>query len=318
MMNRRTFCTSAAALVAGTAMSSANPVPRRSKERAFTLDLRCGSIGVRANQLEAIELAAKHGFESVNAEPGFLAKLDNAARAALLADMKQKKLVWGAAGLPVDFRGDETKFRDDLKKFPALCHGLQKAGVTRVGTWIMPKHDTLTYMANFRLHAKRLRECVKIMADHGLRFGIEYVGPKTLWASSRHSFVHSMAEAMDLLEAIGMRKHTGLVLDSWHWYTAHETVADLKKLTNADIIACDLNDAPKGLAIDQQIDNRRELPTVTGVIDLPAFLNTLNQIGYDGPIRAEPFNAPLNELDNGPACAATAKAMKAAFALVQQ
>ncbi len=288
------------------------------RERSFTLDLRCGSIGVQANQREAITLAAKHGFESVSPDPYFLTAMTSDERVVLVADMKAKKLTWGAAGLPVPFRRDETLFRRELKDFPRLCDGLQKAGVTRVGTYIMPRHAELTYMTNFRRHTNRLRACVKIMADHGLRFGIEYVGPKTLWASQRHSFIHTMAEALELLDAIGMRKHTGLVLDSWHWFTAHETVADLQRLTNADIVACDLNDAPKGVAIDEQIDNRRELPTATGVINLSAFLNTLNQIGYDGPIRAEPFNAALNKLENDAACAATAKAMKAAFALVAQ
>jgi len=317
MMNRRLFCSSTTSFAA-CALIGPPTLPSSLKERRFTLDLRCGSIGVQASQREAIALAAKHGFESVNAEPTFLATLDDPARVALLASMQTKKLTWGAAGLPVDFRRDEKRFRQDLKRFPSLCEGLQKAGVTRVGTYIMPRHAQLTYMANFRQHTNRLRACVKIMVDHGLRFGIEYVGPKTLWASQRHSFIHTMAEAMELLDAIGLRKHTGLVLDSWHWYTAHETVDDLKKLTNADIVACDLNDAPKGLAIDEQIDNRRELPTDTGVIDLTAFLNTLNQIGYDGPIRAEPFNAALNKLNNDDACAATAKAMKSAFALVRQ
>ncbi len=194
---------------------------------------------------------------------------------------------------------------------------MQKAGVTRIGTYIMPAHDHLTYMANFRQHATRLRQCVRIMADHGQRFGLEYVGPKTLWASRRHSFIHSMAETKELLAEINM-PNVGFVLDSWHWYTAHETIDDLKSLKNKDIVACDLNDAPKGIPVDQQIDNRRELPTATGVIDLKAFLSTLADIGYDGPIRAEPFNQPLNKLDNEAACAATAKAMKSAFALVQQ
>ena len=29
--------------------------------------------------------------------------------------MEQKKVVWGAAGLPVDFRADEAKFKEGLK-----------------------------------------------------------------------------------------------------------------------------------------------------------------------------------------------------------
>ena len=72
-----------------------------------------------------------------------------------------------------------------------------------------------------------------------------------------------------------------------------------------------------GLEIDEQIDNQRELPSATGVIDLKTFLGALVQIGYDGPIRAEPFNAPLNAMENDAACEATAAAMKKAVSLVE-
>jgi len=58
------------------------------------------------------------------------------------------------------------------------------------------------------------------------------------------------------------------------------------------------------------------LPCATGVIDLAAFLNALNQIGYDGPIRAEPFNQALNKMGKEDACAAAAASLKKAFALV--
>ena len=55
----------------------------------------------------------------------------------------------------------------------------------------------------------------------------------------------------------------------------------------------------------------------TGVIDLKAFLNALQKIGYDGPVRPEPFNAALNELENEEACRKTIAAMKKAFALIE-
>jgi sugar phosphate isomerase/epimerase len=125
-----------------------------------------------------------------------------------------------------------------------------------------------------------------------------------------------MAETKDLIAEIGA-DNVGFILDSWHWYTANETVDDLLTLTNTDIVACDLNDAPSGRHVDEQIDNQRELPTATGVIDVKAFLDALISLEYDGPIRAEPFNADLNQMDNDEAVAATATAMKSAFALVQ-
>jgi len=287
-----------------------------SKSRRFTMDLRCGSIGVEADLKLAIELAAKYGFESVAPEAEFLATLTDSQAAELQVRLQELELVWGAASMNVDFRKDEATFEAGLRQLPKDAAALQRSGVTRTGTWLNPRSEELTYVANFRQHARRLRECVKVLNDHGLRFGMEYVGPKTLWASARHSFIHSLAETKELIAEIG-QPNVGVILDSWHWYTAHETIDTLRSLTNSDIIACDLNDAPVGIAVDEQIDNRRELPAATGVIDLKGFLGVLVELQYDGPVRAEPFNEPLNKLANDPAVEATAAAMKKAFALVE-
>jgi sugar phosphate isomerase/epimerase len=285
-------------------------------QRKMTIDLVCGMIGVQASLPDAIALAQQHGFESVAPDANYLAKLADAQLQELLADLKNKGLVWGAAGLPVDFRGDQAKFEGGLKGLPAAAKALQRARVTRVGTWLRPSHQSLTYLANFKQHVQRLREIAAILGDHGLRLGLEYVGPKTSWTASKYAFIHTMPETRELIAEIG-RDNVGFVLDSWHWYNAGETVADLLTVSNKDVVACDLNDAPAGIPREQQVDSRRELPAATGVIDLKGFLSALVQIGYDGPVRAEPFNAALRKLPRAEAVAATAQAMKKAFALIE-
>ncbi len=152
------------------------------------------------------------------------------------------------------------------------------------------------------------------MGDHGIRLGLEYVGPKTSWSATRYPFIHTMAEMRELIAAID-QPNIGLVLDSWHWYTAHETEGDLLSLKGSDVVCCDLNDAPAGIPIDQQKDNTRDLPCATGVIDLKAFLGALKKIGFDGPVRAEPFKSELGRLPPEEAVDLTAKAMKRAVLL---
>ena len=121
-----------------------------------------------------------------------------------------------------------------------------------------------------------------------------------------------MAEMKDLITEIG-RPNVGLVLDSWHWYTAGDTGKDLLSLKAADIVSVDLNDAPKGIAVDQQIDGSRELPAATGVIDVKTFLGNLKEIGYRGPVRAEPFNEAVRKMAPEDALRATIAAMDKAF-----
>lgn len=313
-MNRRQLFTTAAASVAALHLTSSKALAMK---RKMTIHLVPGSIGVTANQMETIAFAKQYGFESVEAHGGYLATLSPAEIDKVAAEVRNSGLVWGNAGLTVEFRKDDATFNDGLKQLPAVAKALQRAGVTRVGTWISPSHASLTYVANLKQHADRLRKVAAILGDHGQRLGLEYVGPKTLWTSNRYPFVHSMAEMKDLIAAIGAR-NVGFVLDSWHWYTAGETVADLETLRNEDIVCADLNDAPAGLAVYEQIDSRRELPLATGVIPVADFLNALNRIGFDGPIRCEPFNAPLRAMPRDQALATVAQSMKKAFALIKE
>lgn len=283
------------------------------KERKFTMHLDGGSIGLKADQKELIRLAHQYGFESVTAFPEFLASLSSDEMDNLLGDMKEKGLLWASAGLPVEFRKDKNALQQGLKELPKLAQGLQRAGVTRMGTWIMPNHSELNYLQNFRQHAVRLREIATILKDYDIRLGLEYVGPKTLWIANNFPFVHTMAETQELIAAIG-QPNVGLLLDSFHWYTAGEQAKDIRNLNNKDIVACDLNDARANLQRDEQLDGKRMLPMATGVIDAKSFLEALVDIGYDGPIRAEPFNERLNQLSDESAVAETSEAMKKAFA----
>ena len=318
-MNRRAFLHSTSALAAVSALTpfaSAAGSLATLPNRKFTIALTPGSIGVAVrSQQELNELAHRHQFESVEPRGDELAAMSPEQVAAIVADLKGKKLAWAAAGLPVDFRHDEKTFRDGLSKLPAYAAGLQRAGATRIGTWLPPSHDELTYRANFRQHAERLRAIAGLLESHGIRLGLEYVGTQLLLVGKRYPFVHTMAEARELIAEIGAR-NVGLVLDSWHWWTAGDKEADILALKNEDIVSVDLNDAPKGIAKEQQRDNERELPAATGVIDAATFLKALAAIGYDGPVRPEPFNKALNALENDPACAAASAALHKAMAVV--
>jgi sugar phosphate isomerase/epimerase len=196
----------------------------------------------------------------------------------------------------VDFRKDETTFGDGLKRLPEFCRALQRARIWRVSTYFLSFSDELTYLQNFRTHSYRLRACAQILKDHGQKLGLEYLGPMTLWRSRKHPFLHTMSETKELLVAIGTG-NVGFHLDSWHWYTAGETEADLLTVRN------------------EEIDSSRELPAATGVIPVKTFLDALRKIGYDGPIHAEPFNAALRAVPREEAVAKTAAAMKKAFSL---
>jgi sugar phosphate isomerase/epimerase len=276
--------------------------------RKFKVSLNPGAIGVTSTQKELIGHAVRHKFEAISPLPDQLGKMSSGELSEFLAEMKDHKLSWDAAGLPIDFRKDQATFNEGLSELPKIAQVCQKSGVTRMSTWIMPSHNDLTYGQNFRQHQVRLQQAAQILHDYGIRFGFEYVGTKKLKISNRYPFVGTMKEMLELIDAVNV-PGLGLQLDAYHWYSSTETVADLMKLINEQIITCDLNDAKAGRSIEEQIDGERELPGDSGLIDLKGFMGALIKIGYDGAVRAEPFNAKLNAMENEEALKATSKAM---------
>lgn len=284
-------------------------------KRKFKMCLNAGALGAKFDQLELVVMAIKHGYKSIVSMPEEIGKLNKARHLALLNYMKEDNISWGSGGLAVDFRKDAAKFREGLKNLPRHAAALESVGATRMNTWIMPSNADYTYRENFELHRRRLKAIANIIGHHGIRLGLEYVGPKTLLTRNKYSFIRTMKEGKELISAID-EPNVGFVLDSFHWYCAGEDKSDILSLTKEDIVTVDLNDARSGLTPDTQIDSQRELPMATGVIPMQDFLEALVQIGYDGPVRAEPFNQKLRDMDDELAVKTTQKAMSAAFALV--
>jgi sugar phosphate isomerase/epimerase len=301
-MNRRAFLALAVSAVAA-----------RAVVRGMKLHLSFGALGIAANQRQAIDLAAKHGFDLVDADGKFLGTLGAGELSDLLGYMKAQNVGWAMAGLPVDFRRDEATFSTGIATFPDYVRGVQRAGVSMVTTYVLPMSNDRTYLANFKLHVTRLREVARVLNASGMRLGLEYVAPKTLWASQRYPFVHTMAEMRELLGEIGLG-NTGLVIDSWHWYHAGDQASDILALRPSDVVSVDLNDAPAGVPKDQMVDGKRELPAATGVIDAKSFLGALQQIGYQGPVRAEPFNDTVRHMAADDAAGSAHSALVKAFA----
>lgn len=315
--NRRNFIkkTAAASSLAFVPFTGLNSGTLK-KERKFKMGLNPGAIGVKLDQNQLLDKAVEYDFESIVAYSSTLAGWSDGQINEFVSKMKSKNISWGASGLPMDFRKDKAAQQKGIEGLPKHAEALQKAGVTRMSTWIMPTNSELTYLENLKQHAIRLKEAAKILGVYDIKLGLEYVGPKTLMARDKFSFVHTMEECKELIGAIG-EPNVGVQLDSFHWFCAGETKEDLLSLSNEEIVTVDLNDARTGFTADEQVDGKRELPMATGVIDMQSFMDALVEIDYDGPTRAEPFNKTLNDMDNEAALKATSEAMKKAFSLIE-
>jgi sugar phosphate isomerase/epimerase len=255
-----------------------------------------GAIGVRPADLrDAIAMAARHGFGGVEVNAREVAGLVEQAGAAQVRQWFEAAGVRPAGfGLPVDWRGDEQKWREGLEALPRLAEAAAAVGATRCMTWIPSSSDERPLQENWRFHVERFTPIARILADYGCRLGLEFLGPKHLREARKYPFIYRMGDMLRLGAEIG--PNVGLLLDSWHWYTSGATVEELRALKAEQVVYVHLNDAPAGIPVDQQIDNVRALPGETGVIDVTGFLGALQAIGYDGPVTPEPFKKELREL----------------------
>ena len=315
-ISRRTFCRSAVATAVTLCLAkpSAGAAETRKKVKFFK-NLGAGHIGVTANQEQALEYAVKYGFDSITPSLGEFENKSVAEIRAWVQTMKEKGIRYGTSGLPVQFRRDEDQFRRDLARLPEQASVLKELGVKRMATWIMPGHNELTYLKNFEQHKRRFREVAKVLKDNDIRLGLEFVGPRTSRARYRFPFICTQSGMMELAEAIGTG-NVGLLLDSWHWYTSHGTVEELLQLSGKDVIHVHVNDAPSGVPVDEQVDNRRKLPVTTGVIDLKGFINALVRIDYDGPVECEPFDQELRKMEDDAAMQKTIESLDRLWDLI--
>ncbi|MBC8134401.1 MAG: sugar phosphate isomerase/epimerase, partial [Fibrella sp.] len=108
------------------------------------------------------------------------------------------------------------------------------------------------------------------------------------------AFVHDLAGMLRLCDALDS-PHAGLLLDSFHWHCAGETVADLERLTPARVVVVHVNDAPP-IPREAQVVGERALPGATGVVDIAGFMGALKTIGYAGPVTCEPMASAIAAL----------------------
>jgi sugar phosphate isomerase/epimerase len=262
-------------------------------------NLSPGAISIRTDLAGAIDLARRHGWQGLDLPVGEALRLATERTPDDVAALfEQAGLRLGGWGLPIDWRADYD--RAALATLDQQAALARRLGCTRVYTWLLPASDELPFRENFERHIARLRPIAEVLAAHGCRLGLEFIGPRTMREGRRYGFVYTPEGMLCLAQAIG--PNVGLLVDSYHWYTALGTLADLRALRAEDVVYVHVNDAPEGVAVESQLDQVRRLPATTGVIDLAGFMAALREIGYDGPVTPEPFEQRLRELAPDDAC----------------
>ena len=257
------------------------------------LSLNSARLGAGKLDLRAfVDLAARHGFSGVDTGVGAAKQLVNDCGDVLAANdyLLEKSVALATFGFDPEWRYDDNaKFADGMANLPAQAELMASLGATRCLTWMPPSGD-VPQSAWLARTAKRFTEAATVLGDHGIRFGLEWVGSHHLRADGanpmgKYPSVHDLAGALELIAQTG-QDNIGLLVDSYHIYTTGAGEAEVAALTDAQIVHVHINDAPKGVGRAGAKDGERLLPGA-GEIDLAGFLRGLRTAGYTGYIAAE-------------------------------
>ncbi|MCZ8522360.1 MULTISPECIES: sugar phosphate isomerase/epimerase family protein [Paenibacillus] len=245
-----------------------------------------------------VSLASRYGFGAVDAVGSELEEwIDAAGSEVVLQELQNQGVIIGAIGLSPEWRQTEDVFRAGLSRLAKDAEAAAKLGVTSCCTYVLPSTDypAARFMA---VATRRMRTCAEILGAYGIRLGLEFVGPHHLRTRWKHPFIWTAGETLEWIDAIGC-SNVGLLYDAYHWYTTGGTLEDIRKLRADQIVHVHINDA-KDVPLPEVLDNDRVYPG-EGVIDLAAFLQGLQEIGYTGVVAqevltAQPSAEPVEEL----------------------
>jgi len=316
MVSRRNFIKSMSVATYGTVVIPKIDFKNNKNNSNFKASLVSESIGLKTDAHKLISQAYNYNFNAISPLLGELVSFSPKQIDNYLEKMKIHNLVFDAGGLPIQFRSDENTFLKGYDELKANLPVLSELKIPGFVTWIMPTNQNHHYIENFNIHKTRLKKVAILLKDYNMRLGLEYVGPKTLMSRDKFPFIHAISELRTLVDSI-QEENVGYLLDSFHMYCSEDTIKDYNFIELNDIVSVQINDAVLGRNPAQQIDLERNLPGVTGIIDLKVFLTIIKSKGYKGRISAEPFNKKLNDMDEKEKLQTVSESIHSTFNTVQ-
>ena len=170
------------------------------------------AMGLDLPATETVDLAASAGFGGVD-----LLVRDLVAAGIdpiqLRARMDDHGLRGGAFPLPVDWRGEASRFERDLARLPYLAETAARLGLMRTGTWVLPEtpacyDDSAAQAAHRRalvaFHVERVGRIAQVLNGQGIQLGLEVIGVESFRTGRGEPFVARMA---DLDPVLGLEAH---------------------------------------------------------------------------------------------------------------
>ncbi|MFM7186769.1 MAG: sugar phosphate isomerase/epimerase family protein [Armatimonadota bacterium] len=268
----------------------------------------CGAgLGAaRLSFFDFAELASATGFDGFDfGAQGALDAVNEVGLAAVQTRLAELHVVPAVFGLDVEWRGSDEKFEEGMLGFTERVAAAVAVGCDRCCTWIPPASDVTTAEWTSRT-VSRFKRIMVVLNAHGVRLGLEFVGPHHLRAGGANAMGSSptlwtLEQTLAMIDVIGL-DGLGLLVDSYHLDTTSTDAAALIPLGDALIVHAHINDAGNDTTAETALDGNRVLPGA-GRLPLQHYVDVLKAVGYSGFLCCEVLTpTPLGPT---PAAAAT-------------
>jgi len=255
------------------------------------------AVGLSLPAHETIEIAASTGFVGVDLLVRDIVET-GVDVAGLRLRMDDLGLRGGAWPLPVDWRAGAERFREELRQLPRLAGAAAILGLSRTGTWVLPQvlpdgaaHDAAgdPFRRTLEFHRDRLGRIAAILNDHGIRIGLEVMGPAGAIIGNTDPFVRRYGDLIAAFRELHeLHPNLGLLADAFHVFAAGDDPEIVFSWGPDAIVWVHVADSTNADR-SRLKDRERDLPGTTRLIDCRCFLEQLRTAGYSGPVTAEPL-----------------------------
>lgn len=268
--------------------------------------------GERLSWAERVALARRTGYQAIDFDyrhvEQALAERPGLDAAGFWAEAGLVPGMAGGVGLPGLFAPEE-EFHRGLSGVAAAAEAAARTGARQVGL-VMQNRSRLPEAEARALVVGRLRQLGQALSAAGLRLAVEFIGVRSLWPDLPHPFAQRYEDTLALFEESGC-DNVGFLLDSYHWYGAEATLAQVAATPKQRIVYAHVNDSKPGPRVAIQ-DADRLLPG-EGVIDLGGWFRALAMTGFDGCVAPEVLGPRLEGMTSEQAAIACRDGIVAAM-----
>ncbi|MCE9526605.1 MAG: sugar phosphate isomerase/epimerase [Planctomycetales bacterium] len=243
-------------------------------------------LSISGRQGELLEIALTYRFTGLTIDIREVAdKAKTLGMEAATKYLLSARIKIGGFELPVRFAGPEADFKADLAGLKPILDAATALGASRCFVTIQPTSDELPFHENFKFLAIRLKEVAAVLAERGIKLGLRLLAGEAHRNNGGYQFIHQAEPLMMFIQTVAA-DNVGLWLDTWNWHVGGGTPEKLRALRGNQIIAVELSDIPAGVDLATITEEQRHLPGEGGQIDSAAYLATLQELGFKGPVSA--------------------------------